>query len=187
MNGIIIVFLILIALLCSFSYSQVVNDVDFLGNPIVLEDETGFGVASRDGQVQKLVDEILVSNNVSLEIKVRKDDGTYYAKAIIDPDDNSTPIVVYNPRDLEAILEGELDWLGWFVLAHEIGHHINANPLKQRLETVEKELEEERNKKNNRNLSSSQKSGVDRGFRHMAELNADQFAGGYLYEKGASD
>jgi TPR repeat protein len=120
----------------------------------------GLGFTSTPREVSQIVDEIVNTAGVAkggFELAQCSNINNAIAKMLTDENGNEVRYIIYDAAWLKSFNEGTLtDWSGKFVLAHEIGHHLNGHSL---------------------NNGSSN---------HKFELEADYFAGRALANLGAT-
>ena len=118
------------------------------------------GFTSTPKEISKIVDEIVNTAGVAkggFELAQCSNINNAIAKMLTDEEGNEVRYIIYDADWLQSFNEETLnDWSGKFVLAHEIGHHLNGHSL---------------------NNGSSN---------HKYELEADYFAGRALANLGAS-
>jgi TPR repeat protein/Zn-dependent peptidase ImmA (M78 family) len=118
------------------------------------------GFTSTPKEVSKIVDEIVNTAGVAkggFELAQCSNINNAIAKMLTDENGDEVRYIIYDAAWLQSFNEGTLtDWSGKFVLAHEIGHHLNGHSL---------------------NNGSSN---------HKFELEADYFAGRALANLGAT-
>lgn len=118
------------------------------------------GFTSTPKEIENVINEIVNTAGVSnggFELAQCSNINNAIAKMLTDKDGNEVRYIIYDAEWLQSFNKETLnDWSGKFVLAHEIGHHLNGHSL---------------------NNGSSN---------HRFELEADYFAGRALANLGAS-
>ena len=122
-------------------------------------DDTG-GYTSTPKEISKIIDEIVNTAGIAngrFKLAQCSNINNTIAKILIDEEGNEVRYIIYDAEWLQSFSEeGSIDWRGKYILAHEIGHHLNGHRFD--------------------NVSSNQKY----------ELEADYFAGRALANLGAS-
>ena len=120
----------------------------------------GLGFTGTPKEISNIIDEIVDTAGVAtgaFELAQCSNINNAIAKMLTDEEGNEVRYIIYDAAWLKSFNEDSLnDWSGTFVLAHEIGHHLNGHSL---------------------NNGSSN---------HQFELEADYFAGRALANLGAS-